>query len=321
MAIPDQKQLEERMKERAEEQQLFQRFQNVATSKLETLSRTNEQQQSEGGFGSKKLEFGEEEQKIVSRMAGMGLREGILAGLASFVILRRGPKYIGRWVQRRNNTASKQGYQLSDPNKLNTTNNPFEKAARPQDFPRPRGFISRSIWFVFDTVLSVMVGANVSMVYTDKSAIRQQIAELPLVPGKSLVSDALCDEMIRELRSVTREKNPAYERLSKMNRDPTSEGTAASFFLEGIVQFCQNCERRRYLEKTIREQSGLQATETVTIPSPGVPKDGPRLTDESDGDGMQDPFLAETFDMTSTTTSWENDFPSDGFGSDQDGRR
>ena len=75
MAIPDQKQLEERMKERAEEQQLFQRFQNVATSKLESLSRTSEQQQSEG-FGSKKLEFGEEEQKIVSRMAGMGLREG-----------------------------------------------------------------------------------------------------------------------------------------------------------------------------------------------------------------------------------------------------
>ncbi len=315
MPIPDQKQLEDRMKERSEEHQLFQRFQNVATSKLERLSRTTEQQQE--SLASKKLEFGEEEQKIVSRLASMGLREGILAGLASFVILRRGPKYIGRWVQRRNNnTAARQGYQLSDPKTLNT-NNPFEKAARPQDFPRPRGFVSRSIWFVFDTVLSLMVGANVSMVYTDKSAIRQQIAELPLVPGKSLVSDALCDEMVRELRSVAQEKNPAYERLSKMNSDPSAEGTAASFFLEGIVQFCQNCERRKYLENTIREQSGLQATETVTIPSPGVPKDGPRFTDESDG--MQDPFLTDTFDMTST--SWDSDFPSDGFGSDRDGRR
>ena len=78
MPIPDQKQLEERMKERAEEQQLFQRFQNVATSKLERLSRTTEQQQE--SLASKKLEFGEEEQKIVSRLVSMGLREGSLAG-------------------------------------------------------------------------------------------------------------------------------------------------------------------------------------------------------------------------------------------------
>ena len=78
MPIPDQKQLEERMKERAEEQQLFQRSQNVATSKLEKLSRATEEQKQQGSFGSQanKLEFGEEEQKIVSRMAGMGLREG-----------------------------------------------------------------------------------------------------------------------------------------------------------------------------------------------------------------------------------------------------
>ena len=329
MTISDQNEVRDQVRERREEEQLFRRFQNVATAKLESLSKQTKQDQ-EDGFGSNldqagKLEFGEEEQRIISRMTGMGLKEGILASIASFVILRRGPKYIGRWVQRRSNNNNhhqpSSSYQLSDPKKLNTNNssNPFERAAQQKDFPRPRGFVSRSIWFVFDTVLSLMVGANVSMVYTDKDAIRQQITELPLVSGRSLAADALCDEMVQELRKVQQEKNPAYKRLEKMNH---TEPTAASFFLEGIVQFCHNCERRRYLEKKIREQSGLEQMAPVNIPIPGVPSDGPRLVESSNNDGdtrMEDHFLADEFGKD--TTSWANDFTLDGFGSDQDGRR
>lgn len=74
-----------------------------------------------------------------------------------------------------------------------------------------------------------------------------------------------------------------------MNRNPNAGGTAASFFLDGIVQFCHNYDRRRYLEKTIREQSGLQAKEPCHHSQPDVSKDGPRLTDENVEEGIQDP--------------------------------
>eukprot|EP00531_Pseudo-nitzschia_arenysensis_P020125 CAMPEP_0116146044 /NCGR_PEP_ID=MMETSP0329-20121206/16946_1 /TAXON_ID=697910 /ORGANISM="Pseudo-nitzschia arenysensis, Strain B593" /LENGTH=325 /DNA_ID=CAMNT_0003641749 /DNA_START=8 /DNA_END=985 /DNA_ORIENTATION=+ len=323
MPLPNEQELQERMRERREEQQLFQRFQNVATAKLEHLSRqiqTTETADGVGahvGFTSKKLEFGEEEQKVVRRMTSMGLREGILAGLASFVILRKGPIYIGRWVQRRNarGAASNNSYQLSDPKKLTNSNNPFEKAAQQQrgDFPRPRGFVSRTVWFVFDTVLSLMVGANVSMMYTDKDSIRKEVVSLPLIPGRSLVSDALCDEMIRELQAVRTEKNPAYKRLQNISQNKSAEATPASFFMEGIVQFCENCERRRYLEKRLRQESGLEADAPVKIPTPGVPRDGPRLVDNESSDELDNPFLTEQYN---DETSWTDDFPSDSFGSD-----
>mmetsp|Transcript_3395 Transcript_3395/g.7033 ORF Transcript_3395/g.7033 Transcript_3395/m.7033 type:complete len:325 (-) Transcript_3395:66-1040(-) len=318
----DKQQSEDRTRERREEQQLFQRFQSVATAKLELLSRQSRTtEQADGvnahvGPTSKGLEFGEEEHKVVARMARMGLREGILASITSFVILRRGPKYIGRWVQRRNaqssSSSSNGSYQLSDPKQLNASNNPFEKAAQQQrgDFPPPRGFVSRTVWFVFDSVLSLMVGANVSMMYTNKESIRTEVAGLPLVSGRSLVSDALCDDICKELRLVQSEKNPAYERL----RRRTTEPTVGSFFMEGIVQFTQNCERRRYVEKRIRQESGLEATAPVEIPTGGVPPDGPRLVDEDNE--MEDQFL--TYQYNSQETSWVDDFSSDGF--DQDGR-
>mmetsp|Transcript_19574 Transcript_19574/g.48743 ORF Transcript_19574/g.48743 Transcript_19574/m.48743 type:complete len:326 (-) Transcript_19574:55-1032(-) len=319
----DKNQLEDRMRERREEQQLFQRFQSVATAKLELLSRQIQTTEKADGVNthvgptSKRLEFGEEENKAVARMARMGLREGILASIASFVILRRGPKYIGRWVQRRNaqsSSTSKSSYQLSDPKQLNASNNPFEKAAQQErgDFPRPRGFVSRTVWFVFDSVLSLMVGANVSMMYTNKESIRTEVAGLPLVSGRSLVSDALCDDICKELKLVQSEKNPAYERL----RRRTTEPTVGSFFMEGIVQFTQNCERRRYVEKRIRQESGLEATVPVEIPTGGVPPDGPRLVDEDNENEMEDQFLTDQY--SSQETSWVDDFPSDGF--DQDGR-
>jgi len=347
MNNPDHQRMQDQMRERREEQLLFQRFQNVATLKLEQVSRqvqtTKQDNTSDGASGfdinagvadTNELKMGEEEQRIISRMANMGLREGIIASVASFVVLRRGPKYIGRWTQRRyqnrqpsSSTArSNASYQLSDPKKLTnaTNNNPFQNAAnaRQNEFPRPRGFFGRSIWFVFDTVLSLMVGANVSMVFTDKDAIRQQIVELPLVSGRSLSADTLCDDVVEELRKVREENDPTYDRLQKISQEKTSEPTAASFFMEGIILFCQNCERRRYLEKRIREESGLGKSDPVKIPIPGVPRDCPRLimgNDETenmfDKDGIENTFL-EQFGQD---TSWANNFVSDDYDSDQDG--
>ena len=363
MTNPNQQRMQDQMRERKEEQLLFQRFQNVATLQLEQLSRqvqiTKQSKASDDSNGfnidagvahDNDLKLGEEEKKIISNMTGMGLKEGILASIASFIILRRGPKYIGRWVQRRHQhqqspsspfsssntaggtSASSASYKLSDPKKLtnSTSNNPFHRAANANantnhnEFPRPRGLFNRSIWFVFDSVLSIMVGANVSVAFTDKNAIRQQIVELPLVSGRSLTADALCDGVVEELRKVREENNPAFERLQKNSRgedSTTTEPTAASYFMDGIVLFCENCERRRYFERRIGEESGLGKMVPVEIPSPGVPGDGPRLVVAKGGeekvvdkDGIEDPFL-EQFGQN---VSWANDFDTDSNDSDQD---
>mmetsp|Transcript_23098 Transcript_23098/g.64045 ORF Transcript_23098/g.64045 Transcript_23098/m.64045 type:complete len:359 (-) Transcript_23098:1723-2799(-) len=354
MNNPSQQKTQDQVRERREEQLLFQRFQKVATVKLEKLSRNFQTPKrakdgngANGGFNvdvveneDDDLKFGEEEQKILSDLTGIGLKEGILASIASFIVLRRGPTYIGRWIQRRNknlqssssfSSSSVPGgnspYQLSDPTKFKNAivNNPFHRASNPNqnNFPRPRGLLSRSIWFLFDSVLSLMVGANVSMAFTDKDEIRQQIVDLPLVSGRSLTADSLCDEIVEELRKVREEKNPTFERLQKMRRGQDSastEGTAASYYLDGIILFCQNCERRRYFERRIREESGLAKTVPVKIPVPGVPRDGPRLVkldgeEEKvvDKDGVEDPFG----DQFSNTTSWAHSFVSDQNNSDR----
>lgn len=337
MGNSDHQRIQDEMRERRDEQLLFQRFQNVATLKLEQISRqvqTTKEPKTINDANvfdfdavsahNDELKMGEEEQRIISDMAGVGLREGILASIASFVVLRRGPKYIGRWVQRRrrhqqtpssssffqSNTLgttsvhSNASYQLKHPKDLTNAvinnTNPFQQAAnaRQNKFPRPVGFLRRSIWFVFDSVLSLMIGANVSMLFTDKDAIRQQIVELPLVSGRSLTADTLCDEVVEELQKVREEKDPTFERLEKISKEKMTEPTTASFYMEGIVLFCQNCERRRYLESCIREESGLEKTVPVKIPSPGVPKDSPRLVTMNDGkenvvdqDGIEYLFL------------------------------
>ena len=293
-----QEKLKERRDDSKDEKILFQRFQNVATLKLERMTK----QADSVDAGQNELKMGEEEQRIISSMNGMGLKEGLLAGVASFIILRRGPRYIGRWILQRR---TKRNYVLSDPNKLtrnsnnnsNNNNNPFYKASNRNEFPRPMSFLSRSIWLTFDSVLSLLIATNISIVFTDKNTIRKQIVKLPLVSGRSLTADALCDDIVEELRKVREEKNAAYERLRMREK---AQETAASFYMDGIVQFCENCERRRFHERRIREERGLGKTEQVEIPIPGVPSDAPRLVVSTNGeesvvdkDGIEDPFLEQ----------------------------
>ena len=252
------------------------------------------------------------------------MKEGIVAGILSFVVLRRGPVYIGRMVRRRTQgpsppfssrttavgEASVAPYRLSDPEKFtkSASINPFHRAA--DQFPRPRSLLSRSIWFVFDTTLSLLIAANVSMASTDTNKIRQQIVELPLVSGRSLTADVLCDALVEELRKVQEEKDPTYERLQ--NHSHGDNSTAAEYYMDSIVRFCENCERRRFSEQRIREERGLGKMVPVEV-SP-VPRDGPRLVVTNHGeeivvdkDGMESSFL-EHFGSDET---WAADFVSD----------
>jgi hypothetical protein len=265
--------LQKRLKENHEEALLLNRFKQVATSRLEEMALQSE-------TSGVKYQMGDQERKIFQSLYGMGITEGIVAGIVTFVVLRKGPVYIARYVYNRKMAAAQgghptpqhpsaspwtspppktpDGYQFSLPNSATggnpTSHNPFQVGIR-QDYPRSRNWLVRSIWFAFDSLLSVMMAASVSMAYTDVDQIKDQIVKLPLAPGPSLTSDALCKAITKELALVRKENSPAYQRLLARryrqhdDHDSTklSPPPPYSFYFQAIQEFGANCERRYWV--------------------------------------------------------------------------
>lgn len=321
------------IKERQEEMQILTRFKDVVTNKLEQMSAEMEDEKQ-----NKVYKMGDHEKKILLQMQGMGLAEGMAAGVATFVLLRRGPIWIGRFIRNRRGVGATgapmhksgptknnnpfhnasqnsntmmssnlggggggSGYQLSNPFASNNGT-----AANP-NFPRSRNPIVRGIWFMFDAAISLMMAANISVQYTDLKRIRNDLVELPLAEGGSLVSDAFCESLTNELQQIQYENSPAYQRLVKKYKDHQIYGDSSSngkgisplaLYMEGITLFSQNCERRAFRQRELfQEQGGGTAADafqngfgennnsissiddfsSIPIPPPGVAKDGPRL--------------------------------------------
>jgi hypothetical protein len=176
-----------------------------------------------------------------------------------------------------------------------------------------------------------MMAASVSMVYTDTDQIREQLLELPLIEGRSLTADALCEEIANELVKVQQERgsiNRAYQRLTKRqgshHHTTATTTTPSSFYLQGIIAFSENCQRRRFVERRLRQEQGLGKQDAVEIPPPGVPKDGPRLlmvvssSSTNNGGGEEEERVVyghgdddddnNNFDSSFTnTTDWKDD--------------
>ncbi|KAL3911013.1 MAG: hypothetical protein SGILL_007451 [Bacillariaceae sp.] len=317
------KEVQGELKDRRDEQNLFARFKNVAADALERMSRQEDEQHYGGDVGEKKFQMGTEEARIIQNLNGIGLMEGAAAGVVTFFVLRRGPIYFARYLRRRQMAQqnaqqyhqspppSKDGYRLSDPNNMNN-NNPFQRASSQQEFPRSRSFVVRSIWFMFDVTLSLMMAASTSMAFTDTDKIRQQIINMPLVEGASLTSDALCDPIVQELAKIKSEKDPTYERLQALHKSGNAQ-TPASTYLDNITKFAENCQRRRYMERRIRQEQGRHnSSDRIEIPSPGVPKNGPRIVVENEEgfvvheDGTTEPLSSDGFGFSDN----------DGFGPD-----
>mmetsp|Transcript_32104 Transcript_32104/g.78009 ORF Transcript_32104/g.78009 Transcript_32104/m.78009 type:complete len:418 (+) Transcript_32104:18-1271(+) len=279
------------IKERQEEMQVLSRFRNVISNKLEQMSTETEAEQ-------KTYKMGDHEKKVLMQMQGMGLAEGMAAGVATFLLLRRGPIWIGRFILNRraagastrggggpanSNTVSKNPFQnasnSANNNTMNNTggyqlSNPFagNTNANYNNFPRSRNPIVRGIWFLVDSTLSLMMAANVSMQYTDLKRIRKDLVELPLAEGRSLVSDAFCEELTQELQKIQHENSPAYQRLVEKYQkghqwdnlyggsSPSSESgegiSPLALYMEGVTLFSQNCERRAYRQRELLQEQG-----------------------------------------------------------------
>ena len=329
------------IRHRREEAILLNRFQRVAKARLEQMM-ARQPPSGDDEAGLDEFRMGDAEQRIFHSISVHGVPEGILAGIVTFGILRKGPVYMARYLYRRKQTFENNNmragggaptatphkypgppspnqsppktsyeYQVSAlPNQINNNsknNDPFQVALL-KDYPRSRNFFVRSIWFWFDSMLSLMMGASVCMACSDSvEDIKDRIVALPLQPGRSLTSDTFCPVMIRELALVRQENSPAYQRLSKSQSSSSSPPTPSSvMYFHAIQDFAANCQRRHFVERSIRQQqrqdhegggglglsSSLRSVEIPTAISPSAP----RWTGEDEEDDNHESNLHIDYD-------------------------
>lgn len=285
------------------------------------------------------------EKAHLTKMNNNGMVAGIAAGVGSFIFLRRGPRLLSKYLVRRaeargnssgmaNNSynaggGGPGGYQFD-------RRNPFENAKRmsqptsamgegassqqlppppPPSSPRQPGIIVRTIKFGLDIFVSGMMALYMSAVWTDKKKMLNEAAEIPLVEGRSLISDELCTNFMRHYATIP--------------QDTWRKHRGTSDALTAIESFVVNCQRRQMLEQSLRHELGLQPGGSAqdyrpTIPSPGVPTDlDVVLADigRDSGDGSEasnedpafqdDPFQEDSFDSNfseeDSTDQWHSD--------------
>ena len=122
-----------------------------------------------------------------------------------------------------------------------------------------------------------------SAYFTEKKKLLNDMSQIPLVEGKSLLSDKLCDDFIDVYRGIPKRTWEKYE-VSELN----GEGGGVEA-LTAIGNFVKNCLKRQAKEKEILEERcafgmmGMEADaesesrkdQHPAIPSPGVSPNTP----------------------------------------------
>ena len=127
------------------------------------------------------------------------------------------------------------------------------------------GFISKQMaarrGVMFDVSLSLFIGAITTRKMTDLARILEGLSRVPLVQGRSVLSEELCGDFIR-----------AYDVTKTRGFDWSNENHNSNT-LTNIERFVKNCHARQNYEQDLRRSLGLNSEDPVTIPPPGVPQD------------------------------------------------
>jgi hypothetical protein len=109
--------------------------------------------------------------------------------------------------------------------------------------------------------------------------IYEDVVNLPLCEGRSIVADTICNEW----QDIIRYKI-APEFWENLNSTQSEEGEQIKLknpeFFKGVLEFNQACRKRKAFEDMIRKREGKKSDEPIIIPSPGVPNNILELTDE-----------------------------------------
>lgn len=185
------------------------------------------------------------ERRLIREMSGGAIKWGISSAFAVFAALRGAPYFIRRFRSSSN---------FHPPS--------FSTSMLPPADSRPTR-IGSLLSIGFDGLLSALVGINVTLFLTDMKKLQEGFAAVPLVEGRSVVSDALCQDFIK-----------TYHRIQSKGFDWSKPNYEHSQILY-ISNFVLNCKKRQAYEDLLRQEQGLGQSHSVYIPSPGVPQDQP----------------------------------------------
>lgn len=263
------------------------------------------------------------EKKMLQRMNNNGMVYGLACGLLTFGLLRSGPRLMQRYLNRKlmhpkssnsgggssstyGNNTTVGGYTFDQPTSSGgslgpstTTRGGFFKSTT------RGGIFLRTLKFGLDLTVSLFMAAYGSLVFVDRKKLMDDMSKIPLVEGRSLVSDELCDEFVDVYRRIPKHTWDKYEGKSDA--------------LDAIGGFVKNCIRREIVEKKILEKRrgfGMDVVQEeeeeedsvkdekehgalmrhtqrpkrrhVTIPSPGVSPDIPVRIEWIDSQGGED---------------------------------
>lgn len=247
----------------------------------------------------------EEERKILASFNNAGLAEGMLAGVATFVFLRRGPQMMVRLFSRNNSTTASGGggggYRLDRPpssGQQQQQRQPFNSSNSQQQQQQANPILG-GMKLALDVFVSLLMAASTSFSMVNEKELAHDFAQLPLVQGKSLASDEFCTTISREIGA----------------RGLNTTTTTDNVYLLALAKFSRNCRKRHAYEDQLRQQQGLGPNAPVTIPAPGVPED----IMMTEGEEQQTMNYQNDDDFATEMSSFGNNTTKDGgdyFGSD-----
>lgn len=277
---------------RKEEYNIALRFMNAIQRKMEQIQMRQRQEASSGGTRMSGFELGEAERKKLYEINNKGLLEGTVAGVLSFILLRRirsgfmrprmhqphPPAAATPGATPHHHAPKSPFQQVKPPSTTNGTppSQPPPGLEAPSVSQLAQGMhqqqrtgsstgekIFRFFSFSLDAIVSFYVAVFVSV--RNPGEIMKSMADLPLLEGRSRVSDEFCPEFLHELQAI--QKDEALGQSDAFRHPSTPP-------LQALLKFCHNCRERAAYEQQLRQQLGLPPDAPVSIPPPGVPNMG-----------------------------------------------
>ena len=179
----------------------------------------------------------------------------------------------------------------------------------PPSFKTSGGKFWTALWLVFDLGLSIWCGTMFSFSMTDKKRCLEGIADMPLVEGKSMLSEQLCTDFITKHKTYPNQ-------LWKYSKDHKDEEDV-DLWLFSIHRFVQNCKRRQAYEQSLIKEVSYDLSSSSgqhqhgsrhpIVPPPGVPTDF--SIDENDGVSNDHHHHDDGIITNGEIDNFLNDFP------------
>ena len=114
----------------------------------------------------------------------------------------------------------------------------------------------------FFVSISVGVSGTLFLLEAKKKDMRCDYEEAPLVPGRSVVADQMCPNLLELCHSIEVVKDVLEENESDTENKDVN--------ITSFARFIENCQKRADYEARIRKEKGISRFEPVLVPYTGL---------------------------------------------------